>query len=733
MSTHNMLRRLRPNRSTSPLSLRTRSQCYHYTTDRRVPPSTTDPPPPSSSSSASRWPALAIGLATGGLLWYYYREPLHQYIHDYVAVHFPLSSTSPQEQSGNDDNNSDTMAVDTTITQLAVEDYRRLVGWTWLKPAVYLWGSNQHRQVDPQNNTATSKNYAVLDKWDGRPLRQLLLGDKLAVAVDEQGDVYLWGEGYSTDVTGPQATLVGKDIRQVAVTQDKLFALSCSGELYMMYSARDRHAKTPGLLSPDLISLPTSSTGTTGTSSVLTPMASEQSSWVSQALSWLWPLSYFNYDKSYDVQSNQGGDFVSTLRQSSTYYNMLVRTTTDGWKPGEMIREVVSGDHHVCLLTNHGRVWTAASDLQGNDQGQLGRGPEADLVKMPSSAVEENSSHSSLSSSNSALWLPHSALNPTETQPKSILPTVRFQAVAGLPRDIDQVACGSRHTVARSARGEVYGFGANDFGQLALGLYAEGKRRRLWPTQIMSLWPRTGRPVDAQCVQVAAGGDNTYFIIKTPPDTLNKPKVSTTGTNTSTTQLLPSVVYQVFACGNGQEGKLGNHHYTHVQGVPVKIKTLSDLTEYSDQLQRTVPIQPTRLVTCATHTVAILGESTKDDALLTLDRGIRHNLERLATGIQDATSGHDVLAWGNNRQGACHGLHSGYLAKPSAMTGLKPPSELAMWWPEYSTRLASLTTMPWMQLSPLMYLTSGNPSTVVYQDVAVGPHVTAVYLRVRDI
>ncbi|KAJ1964597.1 hypothetical protein IWQ62_002890 [Dispira parvispora] len=727
MSARNVLR-LRPNRSIGPLSFRTRSRCHRYSTNRRVPPSTTDPP----SSSASRWPALAIGLATGGLVWYYYRKPLHQYIHDYVAVYFPLLSAPPPDQAGIDDSDSDTMAVDTTVTQLAAKDYRRLVGWTWLKPAVYLWGSNQYRQVNPQNNTTTSKNYAVLDKWNGRPLRQLLLGDTLAVAVDEQGDVYQWGEGYSTNAIEPQATLVGKDIRQVAVTQDKLFALSCGGELYMLYSARDRNTKTPGTLSPDLIPLATSSTGTVDAASVLTPMASEQSSWVSKAFSWLWPLNYFNYAKSYDLQSNQGGDFVSALRQSSTYYNMLVRTTTDGWKPGEMIREVVSGDHHVCLLTNHGRVWTAASDLQGNDQGQLGRGPEADRVKLPSSPVGESSSHSALSASNPSLWLPHSALDPTEVQSKSPLPTVRFQVVAGLPRDIDQVVCGSRHTVARSARGEVYGFGANDFGQLALGPYAEGKRRRYWPTQIMSLWPRTGRPVDAQCVQVAAGGDNTYFIIKTPPDTSNRVKASTTGSNTSTTQLLPTMVYQVFACGNGQEGKLGNRHYTHIQGIPVKIKTLSDLTEYSDQLQQTVPIQPTRLVTCATHTVAILGESTKDNDLLTLDRGIQRNLERLAD-TQDMAPGHDVLAWGNNRQGACHGLHSGYLAKPNAMTGLKPPVELVTWWPEYSTLLASLTVMPWMQLSPLMYLTSVSPSTVVYQDVAVGPHVTAVYLRIRDI
>jgi hypothetical protein len=80
--------------------------------------------------------------------------------------------------------------------------------------------------------TAWSQNVA---------LRDLVLHEKHAACVDVRGDVYQWGEGFYSSNNGTPnsenvltATLRGKDIIRLQLTESRVFALSASGRIYVL-------------------------------------------------------------------------------------------------------------------------------------------------------------------------------------------------------------------------------------------------------------------------------------------------------------------------------------------------------------------------------------------------------------------------------------------------------------------------------------------------------------------
>lgn len=54
----------------------------------------------------------------------------------------------------------------------------------------------------------------------------------MKAAVDDRGNVLLWGKAYSPDALVPEITLQGKNIKQVALSDDMILALSKDGSLY---------------------------------------------------------------------------------------------------------------------------------------------------------------------------------------------------------------------------------------------------------------------------------------------------------------------------------------------------------------------------------------------------------------------------------------------------------------------------------------------------------------------
>ncbi|KAF9433115.1 hypothetical protein BGZ76_009868 [Entomortierella beljakovae] len=106
-------------------------------------------------------------------------------------------------------------------------------------PGVMLWGSNKNGLIDP-----TGKSPGVisipqrLQIFQGMVLRDLKLGDDVAAAVDEEGNVYQWGNGYIQGPHQPEVTLKNRNIVSVAISDTMVFGLSKDGNVYVLPKAR---------------------------------------------------------------------------------------------------------------------------------------------------------------------------------------------------------------------------------------------------------------------------------------------------------------------------------------------------------------------------------------------------------------------------------------------------------------------------------------------------------------
>lgn len=190
---------------------------------------------------------------------------------------------------------------------------------SWEKPGVYAWGSNAGRVVAPESKEAVVKTPRRLAWFDGMLLRDLKIDQEFGVAVTEGGDLVQWGRGYWAEDPRPNYTLRGKDIVKLAVSRDRILALSKGGSVYSLPVAKADQ------------------------------LAGAQSSQQGGASSWL--------------------SFWSSPGSSINYRQ--VQPANLGW--GEKVVDVSSGLEHALLLTSSGRVFSAASSSESfPSKGQLG-------------------------------------------------------------------------------------------------------------------------------------------------------------------------------------------------------------------------------------------------------------------------------------------------------------------------------------------------------------------------
>jgi hypothetical protein len=100
---------------------------------------------------------------------------------------------------------------------------------------------------------------------------------------------------------------------------------------------------------------------------------------------------------------------------------------------------------------------------------------------------------------------------------------------------------------------------------------------------------------------VAAGGVNSYF-------TIDATRVA--GQSEEDPRGLGRITADTWACGLGIWGGLGNGRWTHVQGIPTKIKALSGLFEYDETTNKIIPIRLAHLSVGSTHMSAIMSNVT---------------------------------------------------------------------------------------------------------------------------
>jgi len=179
---------------------------------------------------------------------------------------------------------------------------------------------------------------------------------------------------------------------------------------------------------------------------------------------------------------------------------------------------------------------------------------------------------------------------------------------------VDQVVAGDRASYVRTD-GRVLGWGANEYGQLALGSTFATDCIPVPSEIVLSRGYPAGTSV--KCVDLAAGGDMAYFAVeaKSPQDVACK--------------------VDLLAAGMGQFGTLGHGSYCQAQGSPVKVKNVSGIMEYNEA---TKSIQPLRI-----HSISVSPAPQCGHTILALATGVC-SLDSLETHAV----GHDVLSFGFN-------------------------------------------------------------------------------------
>jgi len=258
----------------------------------------------------------------------------------------------------------------------------------------------------------------------------------------------------------------------------------------------------------------------------------------------------------------------------------------------EKVSSISGGLEHVLLLTSSGRLYSAASGSEDFPQrGQLGI-PGLTWFTRPTGAYD---------------------------QPHEITTLKGFE--------IDRIATGDYHSIARDKEGRVFSFGDNSSGQLGFDYSSEAPF-----VDTPSLLPisrlYTGTNQTPKVTSISAGGLNSFFTIDA---------TRTLGQNEDPKEVrtLGRVTADTWSCGQGIKGVLGNGRWTHIQGLPTKIPSLSGLFEYDEKTNTTVPIRLASISVGSTHVSAVMSNITF--------------LDTDEKSSDDTTNyGADVVWWGGN-------------------------------------------------------------------------------------
>lgn len=180
-------------------------------------------------------------------------------------------------------------------------------------PAVYTWGSNAYKVVDPDSKDTDVKTPRRFKYFDDQVLRDFKVDEKSGAAITENGDLVQWGKGFSETDFKPTKTLTGKSLVSLTLSESRIIALASNGNVYSLPISQEDQRNGP---------------------------KARESSWVP-----FW------------------------AGQSDLSYRVL--------KPAlgltEKVTSIKGGREHVLLLTSSGRVFTAAASTEHFPSlGQLG-------------------------------------------------------------------------------------------------------------------------------------------------------------------------------------------------------------------------------------------------------------------------------------------------------------------------------------------------------------------------
>ncbi|KAL9595662.1 MAG: hypothetical protein Q9219_006295 [cf. Caloplaca sp. 3 TL-2023] len=284
--------------------------------------------------------------------------------------------------------------------------------------------------------------------------------------------------------------------------------------------------------------------------------------------------------------------WIPFLNVNSSVSYRLLQPSKMGWT--EKVTSIASGLEHLLILTSAGRLFTAASCSEEYPaRGQMGI-PGLVWTTRPPGAYDQ----------------PH-----------------EVSTLRGF--DITAVAAGDYHSLALDKEGRVFAFGDNSSGQLGFDPSSESNyvdAPSLLPLQ--KLYANTN--LSPIVKQIFAGGNNSFL-------TVDATTIARPGDN-ATPALLGRITADTWASGQGILGTLGNGRWTHVQGVPAKLRALSGLFEYDEDTKSVIPIRLRSLSVGSTHAAAVMNNVTH----------VQAGASRRTDSENDTNWGADVVWWGGN-------------------------------------------------------------------------------------
>ncbi|CCU74212.1 hypothetical protein BGHDH14_bgh05554 [Blumeria hordei DH14] len=112
---------------------------------------------------------------------------------------------------------------------LSSSQIQAMNGWEY--PGVYAWGNNTGRVIE-DSDEAFIKTAKRIPYFDGKLFRDMKLDQNFGAAIAENGDLLQWGKEFSPENWSPSLTLRGKDLIKLAISKDRILALSSNGEVY---------------------------------------------------------------------------------------------------------------------------------------------------------------------------------------------------------------------------------------------------------------------------------------------------------------------------------------------------------------------------------------------------------------------------------------------------------------------------------------------------------------------
>ncbi len=438
-------------------------------------------------------------------------------------------------------------------------------------PGVYAWGSNAGRVVAPDSGEAVVKEPRRIRFLDGQILRDLRLDRDVGVAVTEQGDVLQWGVGFwgkqaveagevphkktKTNATpssplAPVATLTGKNIVKVALSNDRVIALAASGAVYSLPVSR-----------ADLQPL-----GPSGSATAASTTPASATSWWRRAL-------WSNPSASAAPAPSAG-----------------IRTITPaGLAWGERVVDVRGGLEHCLLLTSKGRVFSAVSSLSSFPaKGQLGI--------------------------QGLTWDTRPRDRPLDApvEVPGLRGIAAAQIAAGDYHSLVLARDGALYSFGDNSTGQLCIPASPSFPGVDVPVRVPVDKL-YEPTSGDGAPPRNivlagdadkGRRPVVRVTSIAAGGATSFFTVdvESPASTGSD---GSRGTNSAVTTA------DTWSCGSGIYGSLGTGKWVHISTAgPGKVRALSGLAEYSEAARRTVPIRLVHLDVGTTHACAVLSNAT---------------------------------------------------------------------------------------------------------------------------